>query len=117
MRIWTVLLAVGIVGAASGCSFDHTVRADPSRTVRAAAGGEVRGYVHVETWTPAFLYVFPLLPYQSPARAQERALEQAKSIGADAITDVRHHVETHMPFFWIAGWTENHVSATAVSTR
>ena len=115
-RLRSIFLGASLVGFTSGCSFVHMVPADPNHTVRSDDGDVIRGYVHVETWTPAFLYVFPLLPHQSPERAQDLATDEATEMGADAIIDVRHHVETHMPFFWLAGWTENHVSATAVST-
>lgn len=118
----SLMLAASLAAGAvlGGCTFEHGVLVDHEDMITTGADGrahEIVGHVHAETWTPAFLYVFPLLPSRSPERAQEVAIEHAKSMGADGVTDVRMHVETHMPFFWVAGWTENHVSATAVRFR
>ncbi|MFG0316354.1 MAG: hypothetical protein ACF8XB_03715 [Planctomycetota bacterium JB042] len=109
-----LLLVAATLGA---CSFEHAIGVDYEETITKRDGHEVAGFVHAETWTPAFLYVLPLLPRQSPERAQELAIAKAKAMGADGVTDVRLHVETHMPFLFLAGWTENHVSATAVRHR
>lgn len=113
----TRVAALVLAGSFGGCSFEHSAGVDYEEMVTKQAGHEVTGVVHAETWTPMFFYVLPLLPRQSPERAQELAIQKAKSMGADAVTDVRLHVETHMPFFFLAGWTENHVSATAVRFR
>lgn len=108
---------LALVSGLGACSFEHAVAVDYEQMITKTDGGEVRGIIHAETWSPAFFYVLPILPYQSPERAKELAVEKAKAMGADAITDVRLHVETHMPFFFLAGWTENHISATAVSYK
>ena len=112
-----LLGSLGLMLGAGGCSFEHALAVDYERMVGDVDGQEAVAIVHAETWTPAFLYVLPVLPYQSPERAKELAIEKAKSLGADAITDVRLTVETRMPFLFLAGWTENHVTATAVRTR
>ena len=115
--------AILVCGAAlSGCSFEHAVAVEFDHMVsdhKAGSGRpyQIQGFVHAEAWTPAFLYVFPLLPSQSSERAKELAISTAQSMGADAVTDVRLHVETHMPFLWLAGWKECHVSATAISYK
>jgi len=121
MRRLLLLLVCG-AAAIGGCSFDHVVSVEFDDMISEHRSGsgrsyQIQGFVHAEAWTPAFLYVFPLLPGQSPERAKELAIYKAKSIGADAVTDVQLHVETHMPFFWLAGWKECHVSATAVSYK
>jgi len=113
----TILGSVGVMLTSTGCSFEHALAVDYEQMVTETDGHQVTAIIHAETWTPAFLYVLPVLPYQSAERAKELAIEKAKSLGADAITDVQLTVETHMPFFFIAGWTENHVSATAVTYR
>lgn len=115
-RFWGLALALSF----TGCSFKHTIGLDYDNMISTLPGDknlEVSGYVHSEAWTPAFLYVFPVLPDQNSQRARDLAVEAARSLGADAITNVELHVETHMPFFWIAGWTEHHVTATAVNHK
>ena len=103
----------------SGCSFEHVSGTDDDTMVDTVMVDgelwEVHGYVHAEAWTPAFFYVFPLMPGQDAEEARQMAVAKARAMGAEEITDVRLHVETHMPLLWIAGWTEAHVSATAVS--
>ncbi|MBI4879808.1 MAG: hypothetical protein HY812_09145 [Planctomycetes bacterium] len=120
-RMWMVAALLGAGLALGGCGFEHAFSVDYDNMISEAGSGggpyQIKGFVHSEAWTPAFLYVFPLLPSQSPERARELAVEKAKSLGADSITDVQLHVETHMPFLWVAGWTECHVSATAVRRR
>lgn len=120
--IRTFGFVVAMACAVGGCSFDDAAAVDYEDmiSVGSTAAGrsyQIHGFVHAETWTPAFLYVFPLLPGQSAERAKDMAISKAKSMGADAVTDVRIHVETHMPFLWLAGWRECHVSATAVSNK
>ncbi len=106
----------------SGCTLEHWTTVDfPSVATDAMAGGrhfEPKGYVHAEAWTPAFFYVFPLMPSMNAQTAQENALAVARNVlGADTLTDVKVEVDTHMWFFWIMGWREAHVSATAISTK
>ncbi|MFH0944272.1 MAG: hypothetical protein V2A76_03660 [Planctomycetota bacterium] len=121
-RIRTFGFVVAMACALGGCSFEDAAAVDYDDMLSegTSASGrpyQIQGFVHAETWTPAFLYVFPLLPSQSAERAKDLAISKAKSMGADAVTDVRVHVEVHMLFFWIAGWRECHVSATAVTNR
>jgi hypothetical protein len=101
----------------TGCSFEHAAAVDYERMPRETAQGhQIVGYVHAETWTPAVLYVFPILPFQSAEKARRLAVEKAEqAFGADGIADVRIHTESRMPYFFILGWIENHCSATAIS--
>lgn len=115
------LAAAGLLSSLGACSFEHIAVVDYDSTIPTLDSGgssyAVRGYVHAEAWTPAFFYVFPLMPSQDLEKAKHMAVEKARSIGADRIADIQVHVESHMPFFWIAGWTEHHISATAVSSN
>lgn len=118
-RSWTLCAVLALGSLTAGCSFEHAAGVEFDSMIAEGRtddgrGYRIRGFVHSEAWTPAFLYVFPMLPSKSSERAKDLALARAREIGADAITDVRLHVETHMPFLWIAGWMEHHISATAV---
>jgi len=113
------LAAAVLFSSLGGCSFEHVAVVDYDSTVETIDSGghtyAVQGYVHAEAWTPAFFYVFPLMPSQNLEKAKAMAVAKARTIGADRIADIKVHVESHMPFLWIAGWTEHHVSATAVT--
>lgn len=114
-----VIAALGLLLGTTGCSFEHVAGVDydtMADTVQVdGKAWQVEGYVHAEAWTPAFFYVFPIMPGQNAEKARAMAVAKARSMGAEEIADVHLYVETHMPFLWIAGWTEAHVSATAVS--
>lgn len=105
-------LLVALAFGSGACAFEHGFQADP-----ATSPSDVRGYVHAEVWTPAFLYLFPLFPDNDERRALELAERKAVELGGDGLRDVRIHTETHMPFFWVAGWIEHHVSGAAVVER
>lgn len=106
-----------LASLATGCSFEHAASVDYDHMPKQQDGFTIVGYVHAETWTPALFYVFPILPFQNAEKARRLSLAKAQqALGADGIMDVRIHTETHMPYFFILGWVENHVSATAIST-
>jgi len=72
------------------------------------------GVVHAEAWTPGLIYIISLSPGTCLDSAQEALINEARSRGANAIIGVRCHVETHMPYLWLAGWFEYHLSGVAV---
>ena len=93
-----ISVAAAFLLSVTGCSFEHVAGTDDdTMTDTVMVDGElweVHGYVHAEAWTPAFFYVFPLMPGQDAEEARRMAVEKARAMGAEEITDVRLHVET-----------------------
>ena len=75
------------------------------------------GVVHAEAWTPGLVYSISFSPATCLDSAQEALINEARKRGANAIIGVRCHVETHMPYLWLAGWFEYHLSGVAVKIK
>ena len=73
--------------------------------------------VHAEAWTPGLFYLVSLSPGTCLDSAQEALINEARAQGANGIIGVRCHVETHMPYLWVAGWFEYHLSGVAVKIK
>jgi hypothetical protein len=115
LSVACIIVVLGAVG--SGCTLTHYV---PLRRDFYITPGtpdyeyEKIGIVHAEAWTPGFFYLVSLSPGTSLESAQEALINEARNRGANAIIGVRCHVETHMPYLFVAGWFEYHLSGVAV---
>jgi hypothetical protein len=113
-----VVLVLGFAG--SGCTLTHYVPLRKDFYVTPGAPDydyEKIGIVHAEAWTPGFFYLISLSPGTSLESAQEALINEARNRGANAIIGLRCHVETHMPYLFIAGWFEYHLSGVAVRIK
>ena len=116
MRKLILLLAL-VALASTGCTLTHYV---PLRKDFYITPGtpdlnyERIGVVHAESWTPGFFYYISLSPSTSLESAQNALVDEARKRGANALIGLRCHVETHMPYLFVAGWFEYHLSGVAV---
>ena len=114
-KLLLLLVLLGLAG--TGCTFTHYTELRKDFYITSGTPDlnyEKVGVIHAEAWTPGFIYILPLSPSTSLDSAQEALINEARSRGANAIIGVRCHVETHMPYLWLAGWFEYHLSGVAV---
>jgi hypothetical protein len=115
-----VLLLTLVALAGTGCTFTHysALRKDFYITPGTPdLDYEKIGVVHAEAWTPGLVYLISLSPKTCLDSAQEALINEARNRGANAVIGVRCHVETHMPYLWLAGWFEYHLSGVAVKIK
>jgi hypothetical protein len=115
-----VLLAALLVMLGAGCTLTHytPLRKDFYMTAGMPDSQYERvGVVHAEAWTPGLVYLVPLSPGTSLVSAQEALINEARAQGANGIVGLRCYVETHMPYLWLAGWMEYHLSGIAVKFK
>jgi len=119
VKKFTLLLTM-LALAGAGCTLTHYT---PLRKDFYITPGtpdlnyEKVGVVHAEAWTPGLFYVISFSPSTCLDSAQEALIDEARKRGANALIGVRCYVETHMPYLFIAGWMEYHLSGVAVRIK
>jgi hypothetical protein len=117
IKLHTVSALTLLAAAGGGCAFRSNAVLGGSGMIRAYPDRpcKVVGLVHAETWCAALFYKAKLgsASLETATMAMEA---EARNLGADAIVNVKNHVEVHMPLPvpFIAGWHEYHVWGTAV---
>lgn len=112
-----ILLLILLALAGTGCTFTHYTAMRKDFYITPGTPDlefEKIGVVHAEAWTPGLIYLISFSPGTCLDSAQEALINEARSRGANALIGVRCHVETHMPYLWLAGWFEYHLSGVAV---
>jgi hypothetical protein len=114
------LLAVLALLAAAGCTHTHFVPLRKDFYMSAGSPDfeyEKIGVVHAEAWTPGFIYCLPVSPGTSLESARDALVEEARAKGANGLIGLRCHVETRMPYLFLVGWFEYHLSGVAVKFK
>ncbi len=114
-RLVSLLILLTLAG--TGCTFTHFTALRRDFYITPGTPDlkyEKVGVIHAEAWTPGLIYLIPFSPSTSLDSAQNALIDEARRRGANAVIGVRCHVETHMPYLWLAGWFEYHLSGVAV---